>query len=157
MNCGCSNQRNKIGVLFAAFAGLIALCVAVSALTSRFMMPGDDWSRHEDPHGHQWLHQELALTDAEAAAVDAFEPEYRQQKAVLQAEFQAKIESLRDLLVRSDQFSPQVQHAIHELHLVHGQLQELAIRHYFQMMSVLPPDKQARLKELAGQALSIPQ
>ena len=152
-----SHQRNKVGLLLVVFAGLMVLCVVVSMLTSRFMMPGDDWSRHEGQHGHQWLHQELDLTDEEAAAVDRFEPEYRRQKAVLQAEFQAKIEALRELLVSSDQFSPEVQHAIHELHQVHGQLQELSIRHYFQMMSVLPPDKQERLKQIAGQALSIPQ
>ncbi|MGE9293695.1 MAG: Spy/CpxP family protein refolding chaperone [Puniceicoccales bacterium] len=154
---GGSHKGSKAGLLLAVFAGLIVLCIGVSFLTSLFMMPREDWSQHDAAHGHQWLHKELNLTDEEAAAIDEFEPKYRQEKAVLQAAFQAKIEDLRELLVSSDQFSPEVQHAIHELHLVHGQLQELAIRHYFQMMSVLPPDKQERLKELAGQALSIPQ
>lgn len=156
MTCQCS-QKSKVGVLLGGLAGVVALCVVVSLLTARIMMPGDDWSQHDGEHGHQWLRQELHLTEGEAAAIDAFEPAYRQQRALLLTQFQARIEALRDLLVTSDQFSPEVQHAIHELHQVHGQLQELSIRHYFQMMSVLPPDKQARLKELAGQALSIPQ
>ncbi|QYY36733.1 periplasmic heavy metal sensor [Ruficoccus sp. ZRK36] len=156
MNCGC-NKRNKAGLLLALLTGLIVLCVAVSTVTSQFMISGDNWSQHDAMHGHQWLHKELDLTDEEAASIDAFEPEYRQQKAILQAEFQAKIEALRELLVDSDHFSPEVQQAIHELHMVHGQLQELSIRHYFQMMSVLSPQKQARLKQLAGQVLSIPQ
>lgn len=156
MSCGC-HKKNKAGLLLGIFAGLIILCVVISAITSKLILAEKDWSQHDSVHGHQWLHKALNLTDEEATAIDAFEPKYREQKAVLEAEFQEKIEALREQLITSDQFSPEVEHAIHELHLVHGQLQELSIRHYYQMMSVLPPEKQARLKELASQALSVPQ
>ena len=120
-------------------------------------MSNEDWSQHDSAHGHVWLHQELNLTDNEAVAIDAFEPQYWEQKAALEAKFQEKIEALRVQLMTSDRFSPEVEHTIHDLHQVHGQLQELSIRHYYQIMSVLPPEKRARLKELASQALSIPQ
>lgn len=143
--------------MFGVLAGLIVLCVAISSITAHFIVLNEDWSQHDSPHGHQWLHEALKLTDEEATAIDAFEPEYRASKAALQADFQSKIEELREQLLNSDQFSLEVQLSIHELHLVHGQLQELSIRHYFDMMSVLPPEKQAHLKELASQALSVPQ
>ncbi len=136
---------------------MILLCFAVSAITSQWMMHNDDWNHHDLEHGHKWLHHELNLTETEASAIDAFEPAYREQRAAMLEEFQAKIENLRQQLVAHDQFSPEVEHAIHELHQIHGQLQELSIRHYYQMMSVLPPEKQEILKELAGQALSVPE
>lgn len=156
MTCSC-NKRNKVWLLAGILAGLIVLCVVISLLTAQLMMPDKAWSQHDSNYGHQWLHNELNLTEGEAAAIDAFEPEYREHRTALEIEFQEKIEELRVILITSDRFSPEVEDAIHELHQVHGQLQGLSIRHYFQMMRVLPPDKQARLKELAGQALSIPQ
>ena len=65
--------------------GLIILCVAVSSITSKFLLGQADWQQHDNANGHQWLHEELNLTAEEAAAVDEFEPEYRQQRAELQA------------------------------------------------------------------------
>jgi len=36
-------------------------------------------------------------------------------------------------------------------------LQELSIQHYYDMLNVLPPEKQAKLRELAIKALSQPE
>ena len=149
-------KGSRLGVLVGIVVGLCLLSVAVSVITSHFLVRSNDWKQHDKGHGHQWLHKELNLTEAEAAAIDVFEPRYREQRAALRAEFQAKIDALREQIVDSEEITPEVEHAIHELHAVHGELQELAIRHYFQMMSALPPEKQARLKQLASQALSVP-
>lgn len=85
------------------------------------------------------------------------EPAYREERAKLQGDFQERILTLRDLIVGSDELTPEVRHAIHELHIVHGRLQELSINHYYEMMNALPADKQKRLKEIAVQALSTPE
>jgi len=152
-----SDNRKKIGVLAATLVALILICVVVSVITSQLMMGNQQWRQHDLEHGHKWLHQALDLTETESAAIDAFEPDYRTQRASLLGAFNSKIEDLRQQLVTSEQFTPEVEHAIHELHIIHGQLQELSIRHYFQMMKVLPPEKQLQLKALAGQALSVPE
>lgn len=156
MSCDC-NRKNKITVLLGLTAGLIVLCIIVSSITSSFLIKEKDWSHHDEENAHQWLHKELNLSPEEEGAIDVFELEYRHERAVLQEQFQLKIEDLREHIIHSDDFSEEAKLKIHELHIVHGQLQELSIRHYYQMLHVLPPDKQAKLRKLAVSALSIPQ
>lgn len=152
-----SNKRNKIWIITGLVFGLIIVCVGVSSITSKFLSDQADWQQHDHANGHQWLYEELNLTPEEASAVDEFEPEYRQQRAELQAQFQAKVEQLRQEITTSDEFSDQARKMIHELHIIHGQLQELSIHHYYQMMHVLPAEKQAHLRDIAAKALSVPQ
>jgi Spy/CpxP family protein refolding chaperone len=153
MDCEC-NQGSRVRLIVGLIGGMILICVVVSFLTTRLMVNKSDWSQHD---GHQWLHQELDLSDKEAAKIDALEPEYRKERAELEEDFQQRILMLRDLIVNSQELTPEVRHAIHELHIVHGQLQELSIKHYYEMMNALPKDKHIRLKEIAVQALSIPE
>lgn len=143
--------------LAALVAGLILLCVVVSTVTSSLLTDRGEWFRHDKADGHQWLHKELDLTPEELAAINIFEPDYRKDRMELQRQFQQKIEELRQNIVRSDEFSDDAKATIHEVHIIHGQLQKLSIRHYYQMMGVLPPEKQARLREIAAKALSVPQ
>lgn len=152
-----SNKRNKIWVIAGLVFGLIIVCVGVSSITSKFLSSQPDWQRHDHANGHQWLHEELNLTTEEAGAVDEFEPEYRQQRAELQAQFQTKVDQLRKEITTSDEFSDRAKQMIHELHIIHGKLQELSIHHYYQMMHVLPAEKQAHLRDIAAKALSVPQ
>lgn len=151
------SKKNKTRILVGFVAGLILLCIFVSWITSNLLTQKADWSKHDGHDGHQWLSQELNLTPGEVAAIDTFEPEYRQERATLQHHFQAKIDELRKEIVSSDEFSDEAKATIHELHIIHGELQELSIRHYYQMMRVLPPEKQERLREIAAKALSVPQ
>jgi Spy/CpxP family protein refolding chaperone len=151
------SRKNKVGALIGLISGLVLLCVTVSIITLYFLPDGGDWKHHDEANGHNWLHQELNLTPGEAAAIDAFEPEYRRERAALQSRFQSKTEELRREIVTSDEYSQTAQETIHELHVIHGQLQELSIRHYYQMMHVLPAEKQDRLRDIAAEALSVPQ
>ncbi|NBD38820.1 MAG: periplasmic heavy metal sensor [Verrucomicrobia bacterium] len=151
------SRTAQVLTLSGLVAALLAVCVVVSLLTASMVKGDGDRDRHEEADGHQWLRQELDLTDEQAAAIDAFEPEYRRERARLQQQFEARIEQLREAIMASDEFSPQVRERIHELHVVHGRLQELSIRHYYRMLGVLPPEKQDRLRRLAGKALSVPQ
>lgn len=151
------SRKNKVLALIGLISGLVLLCVTVSIITLYLLQDGSDWKHHDEANGHTWLHQELSLTPAEAAAIDAFEPKYRSERAALQNRFESKIEELRREIVTSGEYSQTVKETIHELHIIHGQLQELSIRHYYQMMHVLPAGKQARLRDIAAEALSVPQ
>ncbi|MGB0370885.1 MAG: periplasmic heavy metal sensor [Opitutales bacterium] len=152
-----SLNKKKAVVAVALVAGLVLISVIVSIVTTHLMQGDQDWSHHDGENGHHWLHTTLELSAAEAAAVDAVEPAYRTQKSALQAQFDAKTEALRKLILESDELTAELKHAIHELHIVHGQLQELSIQHYYDMMDALPEDKQVRLREIAVKALSVPQ
>ncbi len=135
---------------------VIGLCAVVSYLTTRWALRDSSW-RHDDPHGHAWLSQELDLTPEQTEAINSFDAAYRAERARRQDDFRQRIARLRDMLMTHDRFTPEVGDAIHQLHLVHGDLQELSIRHFYDMLSVLPPEKQARLRSLAGEALSEPE
>ena len=135
---------------------LILVGSLVSFLTAKWVMSEKTWL-HDEPHGHMWLHEELGLTEQEAAGIDAFEAEYRSQRKVLLEEFDERIESLAEILRTTDAYTPEVNHAVHELHIVHGKIQNLSIQHYYDMLSVLPPEKQKNLRELATEALSEPE
>lgn len=148
-------SRARPWLLVSLLLGLMATASIVTLIGVR-LMNADGWATHDQLDGHHWLHEKLGLTPDEAAAIDAFETPYREEKAKLSAEFQDRIENLATLLRESDAVTPEVTHAVHELHRVHGQLQELSIRHYFEMLSVLPPEKQAQLRTLAVEALSTP-
>lgn len=154
-----SNQIRvrRIGTLAIWAALLVVVCVGVSYFVTGLMVKSEQSWEHDEEHGHHWLHGELNLTEEEIVAVDAFEPDYRRDRAKLLEDFNARIAELRTLLVEKEEFSPEVNEAIHKLHIVHGSLQELSIRHYYDMMSVLPPEKKDKLRKLAVEALSEPE
>lgn len=135
---------------------LVLISGAVSLLMVRCANEAGGWYHDDARHGHAWLHSELGLTEAEAARIDAFEPEYRAQRAKLELELEERVGVLGDLLHETDHYSSEVSEAVEGIHEVHGQLQELAIRHYFDMLRALPPEKQVRLRQLASEALSQP-
>lgn len=137
------------------FAALVAVCVLVTLLSLRLFQPSE-WA-HDEPHGHQWLHEQLGLTEQEMTAIDAFEDPYRAERQRLQTALDERIEAIAKLLQEHDAFAPEINAAIHDLHVVHAELQQLAIEHYFEMLSVLPPEKQDKLRALAVEALSTPQ
>ncbi|MEQ9825630.1 MAG: periplasmic heavy metal sensor [Puniceicoccaceae bacterium] len=137
--------------------GLMVLSAVISIFTTKVLLKERNWDRHDEADGHQWLQETLELTPEQATRVNALEPTYREQRAQLQRDFQNRIEQLRQHLVQSESFTDDTRQAIHELHVVHGALQELSIRHYYDMLQVLPADKQEKLRDIASEALSTPQ
>lgn len=111
----------------------------------------------DEPASHRWLHQQLGLTAAEEATFETLESEYQIERDRLQKEFDVAKQQLAEILASTDAYSESVTLAVHEIHIVHGTLQELAIRHYYEMLDRLPEEKQKRLRQLAVTALSEPQ
>lgn len=141
--------------LFGLLACLALISAAVTLLFIRLFPSPKEW-RHDEAAGHHWLHQQLDLTAEEARRVDAFEEPYRADRQRHQAELARRIAALADILRRAEDHGPEVVAAVEAVHEVHGQIQTLAIAHYFEMLSVLPIEKQERLRALAVEALSHP-
>lgn len=155
------NRRSLIirrALTLAAIATVLVLvCVGASLFVAKYLAhEGGGW-RNDMSRGHHWLHQALNLTEEEKEAIDSFEGQYHRDRDALTEEFNARIAELREILIESDEYVPEVDRAIHRIHEVHGQLQELSIEHYYDMLRVLPPEKQNKLRELAVQALSQPE
>ena len=150
-----TQNRGLMRLAFFAIL-LVIVCLGVSYLTATLMMRDKGW-QHDQAQGHQWLKEELKLTEDESARINDFEADYQLERKKLQATFNSRIASLGLLIRNNDAYTPDVAHGVHQLHEVHGQLQQLSIEHYYEMLSVLPPDKQARLSDLAVEALSQPE
>lgn len=150
-------KKRKHGVwrVLLLLVFLVVICVTVSYVTVQ-MMKTPEW-KHDQPGGHPWLHEELELTSAQAEKIDAYEADYRKERAELQQAFNRKIEKLAEVLRTTDEYSDRVTEIVHEIHIVHGKIQQLAIEHYYDMLNVLPPEQQSRLREIAVEALSEPQ
>lgn len=149
------NKPTKTKPILLLLALVVLSCI-LSYSIAQWTTESSKW-QHERDHGHEWLREELGLNNEEFAAVNQFEADYRQERAELLRVFNQEMKDLQALLLEKDDFSPELQAAIHDLHIVHGQLQELSIRHYFDMLGALPPDKQHRLREIAAKALSQPE
>lgn len=149
-------KRKGILRLAGILAVLLAVCLLVSLLTAKWMMREKQWL-HDQPHGHDWLQQELNLNEEELAAINAYEDQYRAERQDLLDEFNNRIQVLAQLLRTSDTYTEEVTGAIHHLHEVHGDIQILSIEHYYDMLSVLPPAKQDALRDIAVNALSQPE
>jgi Spy/CpxP family protein refolding chaperone len=152
-----TNRTKGILTLIAIAFAMIVICVGASLVTTKWLAQNDSVWEHDMSHGHKWLHEALELTESEEAAINAFESEYREQRGLLTKEFDSRIGELRDILTENDEYVPDVDVAIHRLHDVHGKLQELSIQHYYDMLNVLPTEKQEKLRQLAVKALSQPE
>jgi Spy/CpxP family protein refolding chaperone len=116
-----------------------------------------EWRSVESTASHDWLHDELSLTKEESLKIEELEGPYQEKRSTLLVVFDERIRELSEILRTNDRATPEVDHAIHRIHEVHGNLQQLSIDHYFQMLEVLPPEKQAKLRSLAVEALSEPE
>ncbi|MDA3873111.1 MAG: periplasmic heavy metal sensor [Kiritimatiellae bacterium] len=155
MKPGPNRRRILAGwILLPLF--LIALCAGTAYWTAR-------WSRNTPEQapthlgGHAWLHRELDLTDAQIESLEKLEITYHADREPLLEEFDRRIQHLAGLLRTEAGLTPEVEEAIHQVHEVHGRLQELSIVHFFDMVEVLPVEKRDPLRSLAAQALSEPE
>ena len=135
---------------------LIMICVGVSYMTVFLMTHREEWA-HDQPGGHQWLHEKLGLTPAEAGAIDQYEHAYRTERSKMETDFRSKIALLAATIGENEAYTPEVTAIVHDIHGVHGKLQLLSIEHYYEMLHALPPSKRDKLKELAITALSQPE
>jgi hypothetical protein len=135
---------------------ILGLCLVTSLATTWWLAQAA--ARHDaGVEPHVWLGEELGLTADEIEGLAQFEAGYRAQKAQVQHEFELRMQSLADAIIRNHELTDDVLHAVHALHETHGELQVLSIEHYYIILAAIPESKRQRLRELAVHALSKPQ
>lgn len=140
-----------IGTLFIT---MITLCVVICMTTAHWMRSRAE--HDEASMDHHWLHEALELKEGEIPELELLEEVYSKEKTRLEAEMDTlKVELAKQL--RSKKESDQeVVDSVMKIHLVHGKIQQLEIKHYFDMLAILPPSKQLKLREIATDSLSAP-
>ncbi len=150
-------MKPKVRILVfrvGAVLGLIAVCGLSCYLAVM-------WAVHRhgpdaDPAGMEWLHERLGIDATQVAGLEDLELRYSEQRSRLMSEMEALQARLATQLRVKSEADAEVVETIEQIHGVHGGLQELSVRYYFDLLRLLPDEQQTRLRRLAAQSLSKP-
>ncbi len=137
-----------------SFLGIFALAVAVAAISSFCTLR---WVATRPPidssDAHEWLHRELHITPAQHKALEPIEAQFADKERMHREQMRAANRQLAAALYKGDPNSPEIAAAVHQIHLHMGELQKDSIEHLFEMRSVLTPEQNEKLMQLAEKAL----
>lgn len=144
--------RSFLGAAVVVLA-IVAICAVACTITALWVMKSQ---RSEHLEGHDWIHEELEIEDGDFPELDKLELAYDDRHNELTGEMRVAQAELSNQLLTKSEADPEVVAAIQKIHDIHGQLQELSVRHYFDMLRILPDSKRQRLRELAAKSLAAP-
>ncbi len=149
-------KSKTIGPLLIFILGLVLLSAATCFLTVHFT-GGCILSCCEPTPQEESFFAQLDLTPEEETHFNDIEKRYKLRRKTLETDFETAKNRLAKLLVENEHYSESVTEAVHAIHQVHGDLQQLSIEHYYEILAALPEEKRKNLKNIAAQALSQPQ
>lgn len=120
-----------IAVLLAALAGCLGALGADKFIHAR-----------EAPTLHEFVHEELDLTDEQDRRLEQLEASYLVRHKELELGLRAANAQLAGAMEREHEFGPEVGKAIDGVHRRMGDLQKATIEHVFAMRAILDPQQQ---------------
>lgn len=119
--------------------------------------------RHSHPHHHQhssseggfhqWLHQNLEISEEQERNLKPFEDAYETERKRLLAAIKLASTRVADAIRESERDSPEVRSALLDLNEVQGELQQATIDHFFTMKEHLEPDQAEKLIEWTRESI----
>lgn len=103
---------------------------------------------------HHLLHEQLRLSGAQHAQIEALEKRFALRKQALELEMRSDNARLAGAIEREHGYGPQVSATIDHSHMIMGQLQKETLEHMFAMRSVLQPDQAAQFDRVVVKALT---
>lgn len=132
-----------LAVLLAAFAG----CLGAFA-TDRWLNHGRDGSLHE------FVHEELVLSEEQNAQLEALEARFSVERAALESSLRASNARLAQAMEEEHAYGPEVSAAIDDVHARMGDLQKATVQHVFDMRAILKPEQQRLFDRQVSEALT---
>lgn len=108
----------------------------------------------QPPSLHEFVHDELDLTDAQEARLEGLEQDFAVRRKAREAELRAANAALAAAIQDGHTYSPEVQAAVERFHHAMGELQKETILHVLDMRKVLTPAQAARYDKRIAQALT---
>ncbi|HRE05707.1 MAG TPA: periplasmic heavy metal sensor [Opitutaceae bacterium] len=137
----------RLILFLAATAAVAALACYVTLHFTQHRVTPDEVTSHE------WLHQELKLTDEQLKALEPIEHTFGARQRQLADSLRDATRQLARVMAEEKAYTPRVSAAVEHVHHCMGDLQKTSIEHVFAMRAVLSPAQGDRLLELAQQAL----
>lgn len=110
--------------------------------------------RPHDTSLHAMVHEDLALSAAQDAQIDALEGAFAARRQALEEELRQANAELAAAILKNNTAGPAVEAAVHHFHSAMGTLQTETINHVFAMRRILTPEQQARFNARIKQALT---
>lgn len=141
----------KIGPV--RFIMLLALALAAGWLGSYC---ANYWSQQDvETQGiHNFLHNELDLTDSQVAQLGALEADFAIKQKSLELSLRAANADLAAAMEAEHEYGPKVSSAIEAVHEKMGALQKATVEHVFNMRRLLTDKQQDAFDARVGNALT---
>jgi Spy/CpxP family protein refolding chaperone len=104
--------------------------------------------------GHEWIHEQLDLTQGELKALEPIESKFVERKRTLMSEIRSANKELAEAIKQDQADSPRVSAAVEKIHHAQGKLQEATLEHVFEMKEVLTPEQYQKLLNLTADELN---
>lgn len=136
---------------------LLALMLAIVA-GGLGALAADHWGRADEPGSlHDFLHDELALTPEQDAALDRVEEDFAAERGELEAALRRANARLAIAMEAEHRYGPKVSAAIDDVHSAMGDLQKATMRHVFAMRALLDEEQKRRFDAQVTHSLTGPQ
>jgi Spy/CpxP family protein refolding chaperone len=110
--------------------------------------------RRSTVDGHEWIHEQLSLTQGEQRALETIETKFAERKRSLMDEIRGANKELAEAIKQDQADSPRVSAAVEKIHHAQGKLQEATLEHVFEMKGVLTPEQYQKLLNLTADELN---
>lgn len=135
--------RLVLAVLLAALAGCLGAIAA------------DRWLIHQSNGSlHQFVHDELVLTEDQNTRLDAIESRFSVERAALESSLRAANARLAQAMDEEQEYGPEVSLAIDDVHMRMGELQKATVQHVLDMREILEPEQQRLFDRKVSEALT---
>lgn len=115
----------------------------------------DRWVNDEnDGSLHQFVHDELNLSDDQNDRLEMLEGRFAVERAELESSLRAANARLALAMESEQEYGPEVNSAIEDVHAKMGALQKATVQHVFNMREILTPDQQRRFDRKVSDALT---
>ena len=141
-----TNLRRTLLIAVITFAAAVGGVVVGRAVVGQ--------PRHAENELHRLLHDQLNLSDAQHARIEALEKSFALRKQALELELRADNTKLASAIEAEHGFGPQVSATIDHSHRVMGQLQKETLEHVFAMRALLTPAQAAQFDRVVVRALT---
>jgi len=148
-------MRSRTWFLLAAW---LLVTLVVSAGTSWWLQHHGDGHKHartgetEDAF-HQWIHQNLKITNAQSAVLEPFEQDFEIRRGNVRREIREAGRELAERVRVATQLDEGIGAALDRLGRAQAELQRLTLEHFFQMKEHLEPEQQTRLRQWTHESL----
>lgn len=133
----------------------LSVIVAALAFGVCWMLGHSFLGHREVTHDpHQWLHEQLNITEEQDIKLEPIEAKFADRKKALEAEMHQANRELATAINEDGNYSPRVKQSVDKIHAAMGELQKVTLEHLFEMHSVLTPEQRKKLNSLTTDALT---